>query len=206
MNTKNDFHSRLGEPDQVAQAAVVGYRRRSFLGRHPAAAFVVFGLTPLASLLALFALAFACMYAAFTAFEWLGLKLNPKRFDPAASVVLPYVFSLLMVVVPASLASLFYCKLIRRLGISKRWMILSSVMLALVAILPIWTITLSDLPGQSVLRLGVGYPQDIGHTAVMYFTSFQQWLQFLPPLLIGFWFLRRTGRQDHNEEPLRLAA
>lgn len=206
MNTKNDFHSRLGEPNQVAEAAVIAYRRRTFLGRHPSAAFVVFGITPLASLLGLFLLAFACMFGAFAAFEWLGIDLNAKRFDPAASVVLPYVFSLLMVVIPASLASLFYCKLIRRLGISKRWMILSSVVLAIVAILPIWTITLSDQPGQSVLRCGMGSPTDIGHTIVGYFSSFQQWLQFLPPLLIGFWFLRQTGKQEHNEEPLRLAA
>ena len=206
MNTENDVSSRLGEPDQLAEAAVVAYRRRSVLGRHPAATFLVFGIAPLASLLGLFVLAFACLYGVFMAYEQVGLDLNVKRFDPVASAVLPYVLSLLMVVIPSCLASLFYCKLVRRLGISKRWMILSSIVLAVVAITPIWTVTLSDQPGQSVLRCGIAYPQDIGGVMLMYFSSFRQLLQFFAPLLIGMWFLRQTRRQDHNEESLRLAA
>ncbi len=50
---RNSF-SRLGEPEQVAEAAAIVYRRRSFLGRHPAAAFLVFGVSPVVSLIALF--------------------------------------------------------------------------------------------------------------------------------------------------------
>jgi hypothetical protein len=206
MSTESDALSRLGEPNHVAEAAIYGFRRRTFLGRHPTAALLVFGITPLASLFGLFVLAFACLLGAFWAYEQLGLNLNVKRFDPAASTVLPYVLSLLMVVVPSSLAALFYCRLINRLGISRRWMILSSVVLAIVAIMPVWTVTLSDQPGQSALRCGIGSPQDIGRTILWYFSSFRQWLQFLPPLFIGLWFLRQNRRQDHDEETLRLAA
>ena len=43
MSTEADVYSRLGKPEQVANAAVAAYRRRSFLGRHPTAAFLVFG-------------------------------------------------------------------------------------------------------------------------------------------------------------------
>ena len=207
MSTENDVFSRLGEPDQVVEAAIYAFRRRTFLGRHPSAAFFVFGITPFVSLFGLFVLAFACLYGVVAACDQLvpNFNLNVKRFDPAASAVLPYIMSLLMVIIPACVASLFYCKLIKRLGISKRWMILSSIVLAVVAITPIWTVSLSDQPGQSVLRCGIAYPQDIGGTILMYFSSFRQLLQFLAPLLIGLWFLRQTRRQDHNEESLRLA-
>ena len=52
MGTEVDVSSRLGEPERVAQAAVAAYRRRSFLGRHPTAAFLVFAVSPLLMLLA----------------------------------------------------------------------------------------------------------------------------------------------------------
>jgi hypothetical protein len=200
MSTTADLSARLGQPNQVADAAVAAYRCRTVLGRHPTVAFLVFGVSPLASMLALFVLAFACMYGAFTAYEQLGFNMNLKRFDPAASALLPYVFSLLMVMIPAGLASLFYCRLIRRLGMAKRWIALSSFVLAVIAILPIWSITLSDQPGQSVLRCGVGSPLDIGHAILAYFSSLQQWLQFLVPLAIGLWFFRQTNKQNHDNE------
>lgn len=203
MSSENDVSSRLGEPAAVADAAVYAFRRRTFLGRHPLAALLVFGLTPLPSLLLLLVLAFGCMYGFFSACEWLGLNLNVKRFDPAASIVLPYVFSLTMVAIPAALASLFYCKLIQRLGLSKRWLILACVVLAFLAILPIWSVSLSDQPGKSALQCGIGFPANFIHT---YFASLQQWLQFLTPLLVGLHFLRRSRPQIQNEEPMRLAA
>ena len=46
MRADESVLSRLGEPDQVANAAVTAYRRRSFLGRHPALKFLVFGVSP----------------------------------------------------------------------------------------------------------------------------------------------------------------
>ena len=53
MSTEASVLSRLGDPAQVAEAAVTAYRQRSFLGRHPAAALLVFGISPAASLIAL---------------------------------------------------------------------------------------------------------------------------------------------------------
>jgi hypothetical protein len=207
MNSENNVVSRLGEPQQIADAAICTFRRRSFLGRHPSAALAFFGITPLAALLSLFALAFACLYGVCTACEHLGFKLNGiKQFEPAASAVLPYVLSLLMVIVPACLASLFYGKLIMRLGISRRWIVLSSLALAIVAIAPIWTITLSDQPGQSDLRCIVVIPQDTGNIVHHYLCSFRQLLQFAAPLLVGLWFLRRRRQEIHDEDELRLAA
>ena len=53
MSTEASVSSRLGEPEQVAKAVVTAYRRRSFLGRHPTAAFLVFAVSPVVSLAAL---------------------------------------------------------------------------------------------------------------------------------------------------------
>jgi len=54
MSTEANVYSRLGEPAQVAKAAVTSYRRRSFIGRHPMAAFLVFAVSPVVSLIILF--------------------------------------------------------------------------------------------------------------------------------------------------------
>ncbi|MGA2258845.1 MAG: hypothetical protein ABSG53_29610 [Thermoguttaceae bacterium] len=57
-----DAISRLGKPDQVAEAAVTAYQRRRFFGGHPAAAFLVFGVSPPVSLFALVAIAAGAMW------------------------------------------------------------------------------------------------------------------------------------------------
>ena len=54
MSKAVDVVSRLGKPEQVAEAAVTAYRRRSFLGRHPTAAFLVFAVSPLVSQIGFF--------------------------------------------------------------------------------------------------------------------------------------------------------
>ena len=54
MSTEANVYSRLGEPEQVAKAAVTAYRRRSFIGRHPTASFLVFAISPVVSLIILF--------------------------------------------------------------------------------------------------------------------------------------------------------
>ena len=209
MSTENDVSSRLGEPDQLAEAAIyrlspaglslAGIRRRhsssSALRRCRRCWSVCPGLSPACTASS------CCLRVARADFN-----LNVKRFDPAASAVLPYVFSLMMVVIPCLPCQSLLLQTDQRLGISKRWIILSSIVLAVVAITPIWTVTLSDQPGQSVLRCGIAYPQDIGGVMLMYFSSFRQLLQFFAPLLIGVWFLRQTRKRDHNEESLRLAA
>lgn len=203
MSTEANVLSRLGEPNQVAEAAVTAYRRRSFLGRHPTAAFLVFGLSPIVLLVALFALVLVGMLAFKEVCERLGgdmgyLLRKLRQFEPVTSAVMPYVLSLLTVVIPTVLASILYCKLAKRLGIGKKWILLSCVALAATALFPIWSVKFSDLPGQSALRLGTWNPQSIWqlpHFIIGSFCNPQQLLQFLIPLAIGWWFLRRTRDQ-----------
>lgn len=195
MNTEVNAVSRLGEPNELADAAVLAYRQHGFFGRHPSAKFWVFAVSPLASLVTLFVVAFGGMYGVFTLYDWLGINLHIKQYDPAASLMMPYAMSLVMVILPGVAASLFYCKLGERLGLGKKWVALSCLMLAVVAITPIWSVKLSEIPGQSMLQCGIAFPQnlaDLGHCLASYFGKVQQLLQFLTPLVVGLWCLRRS--------------
>ena len=206
MSTEASAPSRLGERDQVAETAAVAYRRRSFLGRHPAAAFVVFGLSPVVALVGLCALVCAVL-AGFADFGKQfgfdgenGLR-GLIRFERAASVLL-YLLSLLTVVFPCILAAIFYGKLATRLGVSRKWSLLACIVLAIAAVTVRLSLKLSDLPGHSCLMLGLVIPRHIGQlpgTICWLFGTARQLVQFLVPLVIGWWFLhcaRDPGRQQ----------
>jgi len=81
--------------------------------------------------------------------------------------------------------SILYCKLARLLGISRRWIIVSCVVLAAMAAIPtFWYVRFSDVPGKNLWVFGIGFPPHI-----------QQLGQCIVPLVIGWWFLRRTRGQ-----------
>ena len=203
MRADENVLSRLGEPDQVANAAVTAYQRRSFLGRHPAAAFFVFGVSPPVSLFALVAIAAGAMWVFDEACNRLGansehLIAGWGRFGPSASVALAYLGSLLIVVIPSILASVLYCWLARRLGVGKTWMLLSCAMLAVLSALFLCTAKVSAIPGDNWLRLGINSPQSISRlygSFVWIILSPRQLMQFLVPLAIGWWFMRRKHGQ-----------
>jgi hypothetical protein len=118
---------------------------------------------------------------------------------------MPYVLSLWVVVIPSILASIFYGKLAKRLGIGKKWILMSCVVLAATALMPICSARLSDIPGKSRLAVGYWNPLYIEHlvgTIVWCFCNPQQLLQFLVPLAIGWWFMRRK----RNQGQLQLAS
>ncbi len=205
MSKEADVYSRLGEPEQVANTAVAAYRRHGFFGRHPTAAFVVFGVSPLVSLTALFVVAYLGVYGFCLVCKWLGLNISLTRLEPAASEILPYVLSLLTVIVPSIVASMLYCKLTKRLGIDRKWLLVACIVLAATALLPICSVKLSDVPGQSALRWGVAVPKRIGELPILIARTFshpRQVLQFVVPLAIGWWFLRRS----HGDKELHLAS
>lgn len=206
-----DLVSRLGDPNQLADTATLAYRQRTFFGRHPSAKLLVFGVSPILSLVGLFALALGCLIGFGEVYGRLGFDLHIAQFEPIASTVLPYVFSLMMVVIPAILADIFYCKLARRFDIDRKWMLVSFVMLAILAFLPIWTVKLSGVPHQSSIGIGLRVPQttdEIVDQTVWYFSNLRQIFQFLTPLAVGLWLMWRTRKRadEQQNEPLRLAA
>ncbi len=187
--------SRLGDPEQVADNAVAAYRRRSFLGRHPAAAFMVFGVSPVLSFLTVFTLA-GGVFELCCEQVWGDNLADLKQYEPWASLALPYFMSLLTVVIPCILASILYCHLARWLGIGKKWMLLSCAMLAVLGSMSHCFANLSPSPGHHALLWGGGIPITIGQLASV-FCRPRQLLQFLIPLAIGWWFLRR--KHDHGQ-------
>ena len=209
MSAEADVYSRLGKPEQVADVAVAAYRRRSFLGRHPAAAFLVFGLSPIVSLVLISGCIMLGIWGFDEAGKWMGVDMeqglrNLKHFEPAASAVMPYALSLLVVVIPSILASVLYCVLARRSGIGRKWIVVSCIVLAVAALVPICTAELSDVPGKSRLMVGAWNPFFLEHlwgSIVWSFSSPRQLLQFLVPLAAGLWFMRRRDA----EVRLRLA-
>ena len=200
MSTEANVCSRLGEPNQVAKTAVSAFRRRSFLGRHPTAAFLVFGVSPVVSLAVLFVIAYFMVLALSQVCELLGVNIQSffasiSHFEPSASAVLPYVLSLLTIVIPCIFASVLYCRLARRLGLGKKWMLLSCAILALLAAIPCCSVKLSGIPGESGLRWGVWNPESIKHSFhffVWVVCQPRQLMQFFVPLAIGWWFMRRN--------------
>ena len=194
MSTEANAASRLGEPEQVAETAVTAYRRRSFLGRHPTAAFLVFAVSPVVSMIALFVLVCAGLSVIGMTAERLGLWSNEgfaTRPGPIALAATRYGFSLLTVIIPAVLASILYCKLAKRLGMGHKWMFVSCTMLAIMAMLPFWSVHAKtiDVNWHYALQVGVWIP---GWSGWKYPFTVLQLVQFLPPLAIGCWFLRRT--------------
>jgi len=196
--------SRLGNPEQVADTAIAAYRRRSFLGRHPTAAFLVFGLSPVVSLVALVALVMFGLWARPNSWDdplFAGLN----RIGPSASAVAAYLTSMSVVVIPSIVVSILYCWLVGRFGINKKWVLLSCTMLAVLAALPMCTAKVSLVPAESWARIGLWYPDSVGHLYYLFTWIFchpQQLIQFIAPLAIGWWFLRRK----HDQGQLQLAA
>ncbi|MGO9112275.1 MAG: HAAS signaling domain-containing protein [Thermoguttaceae bacterium] len=197
-NMEADAISRLGEPEQVVEAAVTAYRRHSFLGRHPAAAFLVFGVSPVVSLVALIALVIVGLLVLPDGWDK-PLFAGLRQFGPSASVALAYLGSLLIVVIPSIVASILYGWLARRSGISKKWILLSCTVLAVLAALPMCTAKVSAIPDENWMGLRLWYPPSIVQSYNFFFWTFcrpQQLMQFLVPLAVGLWFIRRNHGRD----------
>lgn len=188
--------SQMGNPEEVATAAVTAYRRRSFLGRHTMATFCVFGLSPIVMLILLVALwAAGSTWGTYEACKAMGINAerslrNLKRLDSTDSVT-PYVLSLLFVVIPSIATAVFYGKLARRLALGRKWIAVSCVVLALVVLPVFCSAKFSDVPGQSSFGVGYCLSTDI----VRSYCHSPQLLQFLIPLAIGCWFMWRRADQ-----------
>ncbi len=199
MKTETDVYSRLGAPEQVADAAAVAYRRRSFIGRHPLAAFFAFAVSPVVSLILLFGVMAFGMYVLGTAAEYCGIvgngfiRRNPP--GPFAMVMLHCVFSLCTIIIPALVASIFYCKLSKRLGMGRKWMCVACAVLALTAMLPFCFISPATIPsatGHYAVQFGLVLNIPLKISGIWcWLSSGERLIQALVPLAIGGWFFWR---------------
>jgi hypothetical protein len=198
MSTEAEVCSQLGQPEQVADAAVTAYRRRSFLGRHPTAALLVFGVTPVLSQVAIFAVvALGARGLAAVAYQLGFLSDHGRYVQPSllAVEITQYTFSLLFVVIPTILAALLYCKLGRRLGLGTPWMAASCAVLAAMAMLPCWCVRLgADAAGHPRVVGCLSFPLfDYGWSEC--WSNSSQLIQLTAPLAIGWWLLHRRRHQ-----------
>lgn len=183
--------TRLGNPEDVAAAAVLEHRKRSFFfQRHPAAAFWVFGVSPVVSLALAFVLACLGVVGCGTLCGHWDVNLADSRHLGAVDpVVLAWIISSLTTILPALALAILYGRFARRCEIGVKWMLVPCVTLALMAMLPFQGMELSESPGASRWTIGLGVP-----------TGPVQCVQLLVPLAVGGWFAWRAGRDGKNED------
>lgn len=171
-------YARLGEPQQIADAAVAAYRRRSWIARHPTMAFLVFAVSPILSLVAS---CFVGVLLLALAAHGLGfIDENGQHLGSSAAAWLVYLLPVVTIVLPAAALTAAYYGLARWAGTGRRWMLVSCLVISVLAGVTMCSVTLSDTPGQSTLTYGLGLP------------SGWHMLQALAPLTLGVWLWRRT--------------
>lgn len=116
-----DAHSRLGEPEQVAEATVVAYRRRSFLGRHPAAAFMVFAVSPVIAM-------YGMLIVFLTVLTMFGAQRTVEFNESRLTISL-------IIVVCSPFVGALYGELALWLGLGRKWTLASCAVLGVVAML-----------------------------------------------------------------------
>ncbi len=136
---ETDAISRLGEPEEVAEAAVTAYRRRSFLGRHPVAAFLVFAVSPVIPQYVLGAVPLLVLSVVTGNFQY-------QEYDLAIS---------LTIIVCSTFVGILYGELAMRLGIGKRWMLTSFAVLGVMAVF--WEFGLNHANGLLAVRIPVQF-------------------------------------------------
>lgn len=111
-----DPSSRLGQPEEVAAAAVITYRRRSFIGRHPLAAFLVFAVSPV-----------VLQYVLFILFAFVVALLSGQ-------IEQNWAFSVIFAASSAC-AGILYGGFATRLGLGRKWARASCAVLGVMAML-----------------------------------------------------------------------
>ncbi len=113
-----DAISRLGEAEQVADTAIAAYWRRSFLGRHCWARFLVFAISPVVAIVEVENVFFATLCA----------SLRQDWHKPY-----PYWIVSLMLVMSSGFLAAFYAELVARCGVGKKWTLVSGAILGVIA-------------------------------------------------------------------------
>jgi hypothetical protein len=198
-NMESDATSRMGEPEQVADNAVAAYRRRSFLGRHPVAAFFLYAISPsfvvVTSAVALFlisAIGSRCTGTEGMLFGCINPDGSYSIPGPFALATMPTVMTLLTIVLPSVLVCILYCKSVDWLYVGWKWIILPCVIVAAWAMVPCYFVDLTGSGGYKGVHAAIWIPVLAPFPP---FDSVWQLVQPLIPLAICWWFMRRKQDQ-----------
>ncbi|MGD9127281.1 MAG: hypothetical protein PVH19_07855 [Planctomycetia bacterium] len=206
MRNENDCAEQLGDPAQVADAAVVAYRKRTFFGRHPIAKFLAFGVSPLPAMLLTLILNAIFLGLLSQFLEYINVDMYLTRFfqklDPNALKWMAAIFTL---VLPTMLLAILYCRWARRSKVNKKWMLISCGIFSFLSLHLVYLVKISEVAGESQLCIGAGFG-----TQILLHLSFLQLTQMLGPLAVGLWYALRTKKKqpptDETKEPLQAAA
>ncbi len=182
-NMEADLNSRLGEPEKVANAAVLAYRRRSFLGRHP---ILAFGISPFFSLIVVFYI-FGTAYLLLI--EACGIYDTLHHLGTFGKTLFCQSFLLLTIVVPSILVCVLYCHLARRLGMNRKWFVTACAVVAVMAS----SASCWPNPG-GVFYFDIRW---VGFWFGLWICKIQHFMQFIVPLAVAYWFLRH--KPDRNQ-------
>lgn len=112
-NMEADAIARLGEPEQVAEAAIAAYRRRSFFGRYPAATFLIFAISPVIPLI-------------FVLSAFSSVTLTATNGTPGGELFIEQRWLLsLILALSSTITGTLYGELAMWLGIGRRWTLTS---------------------------------------------------------------------------------
>jgi hypothetical protein len=189
MDAEFPAAERLGAPDELAAAAAVAFRRRSFSHQHPLAMYACgpVGLVMLSW--------FMLAVAHFAIGSIIGdIDMNVSLWEAQILSTI----ATLELLLPIVLLTVWFVRWVERQGQDRRWALLATGMLALMAGLCFSTASLSPETHRPMLNLIAGVPY-----------RSQQWLQSAVVFAIGaaccLWRRRRPGALTESI-PLRAAA
>lgn len=181
------LEERLGQTDELADAAVANYHSTSFAGRHPVVTFL---LAPIPLLVAVWAgFWFLGLTAAHIAPTVLGdayqFSGKPVSDWPASLVWWAHGLDYASRMAPQMLVAGLLCYLALKSGRGWRWGMVGCGLVALVAGLTVTDLNLPLEGGKGRLTLGLALPPQ----------SAWQMVQLLPPLAAGLLVLWRFNRK-----------
>ncbi|MBN1589961.1 MAG: hypothetical protein JW888_10635 [Pirellulales bacterium] len=193
MDTENDCleacETRLGRPEEVAEAAVANYRRARFVGRHPWLTFLV---APIPTVVLTWTVSFLTILAFFYLLPSVlgdAYNVEGKTADQWPPVLLSAVWGLHYAgkFLPSAVVAVLFCYLARRSGRKLRWALLACGLVAVFSFGFNSSLLLPETPGgHGQYTVGLGISPDTLRLEWIYV------VQFAVPLLIGLLFVLRN--------------
>jgi hypothetical protein len=181
MATAEEVGQRMGEPGELAAAAAAEYRKAVWVRRHP---LLVFGLAPAPAVLLGITVYMLAIAAVGYAMDSAGVSDESLSRDGLVRAVAAFVWYGVGFV-PFLAATAAFGWLAARSGVRGRWLAAAVVQVALFGGMAVVQLNWSDLPGESQLLLGFGFP----------LVGWRQAAQLLLPLTLGWLSLRAAGRR-----------
>ena len=188
------LEQRLGSREQLTERAVAEYRKGSFSSRHPVLMFLIASIPAVIICWALY-FPLACLIP-----EGLGIALGyglglihkPVAEWPQAFLWTVRHLHLNSAFVPPLIVVLFWCRLFRRSGRTRRWGLASCLVIALIAGLYVTRLEPPTVNTKGYLQVGLGLTTS---------PSLGQITQFLLPLTLGSYLVMRENRAVRSLSP-----